>query len=728
MLINSSVEDIDLRNRMFSCPVQGKGSSFQLVDEFGSGEPYAGLAYKLVDFEGFEYKGHLDVTGSGRVVNHFAGPIALVIDEVYTGITKTYKMLQERPQYPLKITELQVRAEQTRYFNKDGSRPRNNPALLLTDTDFYQVEVRHLVEHVSHLPPLVECHYPPSEGARQLMVRHSPRGVCLLGSRHTILQVRPLRALRPMFSTDPQFCALNLYQLSLMATLSYCPFGQAPDKHPIYEASVSFKQVPTSGNWFGDALAKYQQLGRVDAGQTQAYYPLYEDVPYSRRFEIVPFDPELYPVNQPQKGPEQESPVKVHFLDDRGETVDTDTQAFATHSDEIILIAVRGTSEIGPDGLRDIDAFQVPFEEGVGAVHRGFYEAAKKANDFATKYLDKFYAGQTILICGHSLGGAIALILSEMLRRKPERYNILLYTYGAPRAGNATFVQAAESLVHHRMVNHNDPVPSVPAPWMKIKPGKPMPAVGIRFRQVPAEFAAYITSMINVGGEPYAHHGQLQHFMPVDFGGNEVSQMLWAPGCETLAQHAACSLALAQHEGLTMRGSLIEQVMEAGDHSMTGGYVPHSWATLRRWQEALANTRPRVTGREVEWVDEMLARIEAQVKERRSQLSHTTDPFIRVSQMEIGALLSEAQKIRTTRDRLQTLGLHTVQLKDVYGSCAADAQGLAESVERWQANSENTRIEQLAMAPKGLTMAELDASLGIHVAGAPYKGDILDVS
>ena len=69
-----------------------------------------------------------------------------------------------------------------------------------------------------------------------------------------------------------------------------------------------------------------------------------------------------------------------------------------------------------------------------------------------------------------------------------------------------------------------------------------------------------------------------------------------------------------------------------------------------------------------------------------------------------------------------------MQLKDVYGSCAADAQGLAESVERWQANSENTRIEQLAMAPKGLTMAELDASLGIHVAGAPYKGDILDVS
>ncbi len=728
-MVSEKDKTVDLRGRVFTCPVQGKRTTFQLVDEFGDGKLYAGLAYEVVDFEGFKYSGFLDSSGMGEVVNHFAGPIALTMLSLYKGLNDRYSGLMEREYYPLKITELQVRAEHTRYFNKDGSRTPNNPALLLTNTDFYQVEVRHLVEHVSHLPPVVECHYPPSEGARQLMVKHSPRGLCLLGSRHSILQVRPLRALRPLFSTDPQFCALNLYQLALMATLSYCPFGQAPSKHPIHQASVSFKHVPSSGNWFGDALAKYKQLGRVDAGQAQAYYPLYEDVAYSRRFEIVPFDPVLYPINQPRQGPEQESPAKVHFLDDRGDIIDTDTQAFATHSDEIILIAVRGTSELGPDGLRDIDAFQVPFEEGKGAVHRGFYEAAKKANDFATKYLDKFHAGQKLLICGHSLGGAIALILSEMLRRRLGfDYNILLYTYGAPRAGDATFVQAAESLVHHRMVNHNDPVPSVPAPWMKIKPGKPMPGVGIRFREVPAEFAVYITSVINVDGEPYAHHGQLQHFMPVDFGGNEVSQMLWAPGCETLAQHAACSIALAQHEGLPMRGSLIEQAMEVGDHFMVDAYVPHSWATLRRWQEALANTRPRVTGREVEWVDEMLARIEAQVKERRSQLSHATDPFIRVSQMEIGALLSEAQKIRTTRDRLQTLGLHTVQLKDVYGSCAADAQGLAESVERWQANSENTRIEQLAMAPKGLTMAELDASLGIHVAGAPYKGDILDVS
>lgn len=400
-------ESLGVQERMLSCPLHVKESSFQLVDEFGFGEIYAGLAFSAVDSEGFKYNGLLDSTGTGKVIKHFAGPVSIFVGEEYSGDNKGYRYLQERPYYPLKITELQVRAEHTRYINKDGRRTQDNPVQALANTDYCQIEVRHLVEHVSHLPPEVKCHYPPSQGARAVMGEHGQRGVCIAGSRHTVLQVRPLRALRPMLSTDPQFCALNLYQLALMATLSYCPFGQTPDQHPIDAPSVIFSQVPSSGNWFAEGLAKFEELWRVDAGQAQAYYPLYEDVAYSKRFEITPFDPVLYPSNNPQLGPDQESPTKIHFLDDRGDVVDTDTQAFATHTDEIILIAVRGTSEMLPDALRDIDAFQVPFEGGVGAVHRGFYEAAQKAYDFAVRYLEKFYSGQKLLICGHSLGGAI---------------------------------------------------------------------------------------------------------------------------------------------------------------------------------------------------------------------------------------------------------------------------------------------------------------------------------
>ncbi|WP_162805248.1 lipase family protein, partial [Pseudomonas chlororaphis] len=429
-----------LNNRMFTCPVQGKWTSFQLVDEFGEGQPYAGLSYKVIDTEGYTYTGKLDSTGKGKVDNHFAGPIALILDQEYTGKALPYKDLKQREHYPLPITELQVRAEQTRYFHKDGSRTQSNPAQACADF-FCQVEVRHFVQHVAHLPPEVDCHYPLRPGWAKLMREHGERGVCLLPNKHNVLEVRPLRALRPMLSTGSQFCALNLYQLAIMATLSYNPFGQEPDKAPITKKTVGFLQKPSMGNWFGDALAKFDEIWKVDPGQAKAYYPLYEDVPYSKRLEIAPFDPDLYPSNSPDLGEEQEHPAKIHFLDDRNQTDNTDTQAFITHNDELVLIAVRGTNEKIADGLRDADALQVPFVEGVGKVHRGFYEAALKVYNLTVEYLEKFHTGQKLIICGHSLGGAITLLLSEMLRRRKDfDYDIVLYTYGSPRAADATFV------------------------------------------------------------------------------------------------------------------------------------------------------------------------------------------------------------------------------------------------------------------------------------------------
>ena len=714
-----------LNSRMFACPTQGKWTRFQLVDEKGEGQPYAGLAYKVIDSEGQVYEGKLDGTGTGKVENHFAGPVALTLDQKYSGDILPYEDLQIRKHYPLPITDFQVRAEQTRYVHNDGSRTQSNPAQACADY-FCQVEVRHLVKHVAHLPPEVEAHYPPNKHWAKLMREHGKQGVCLLPNKHNVLEVRPLRALRPMLSTDSQFCALNLYQLALMATLSYNPFGQEPEKPPIREKTVSFPVQPSMGNWFGDALARFDEIWKVDPGQTGAYYPLYEDVPYSKRLEIAPFDPDLYPANSPDLGEEQETPAKIHFLDDRGQKNDTDTQAFITHNDELVLISVRGTSELLADALRDADAFQTPFgKEGLGKVHRGFYDAALKVYELSIKYLDKFHTGQKLIICGHSLGGAISLLLSEMLRRQKEyEVDIVLYTYGAPRAADSTFVKGAADLVHYRMVNHNDPVPSVPATWMNTKPRVYLPGAALTFFNAPLGIAGFVAGITNLTGEPYEHHGTLQHFMPVAFGANKKSSIMWEPGCDTITEHAACTLAIHQNNGLPERAGFIAQIFDADNHSMTGGYIPGCWAALRRWQEALKLKESLVTDEEFEHISSALTTITEQLRFKRRMLGDSLTPYSRAHELTINALNREVDKVHMTFERLKLLRQSTINETRVYGSLSTQPDLLSECLLRWDAHPENKVPEQLAMPPAPDVDDNLLASINGHAVGAPYTFDI----
>lgn len=726
------VKNINLKGRVLSCPVMGKATSFQLVDEFGSGGPYAGLAYEVVDTQGLKYRGFLDSTGTGEVLNHCAGPIALNFPETYGGEIEFYKSLIVRDHYPLKITELQVRAEQTHCISKDGARSSIKPVMDRKQFMFYQVEVRHFAEHVSHLPPEVKCNFPLNVADRRMMGKFGAHGVCLSPECHTVLEVRPLRALRPLLSQGSEFCALNLYQLALMATLSYCPFGQAPDEQPVTTPGVSFKQEPSMGNWFGDKLATFTEAWQVNPEQTQPYYPLYENVPYSKRLEIVPFDPVLYPANDPSHGPDQENPDNIHFFDDtRRGAKGTDTQAFVTHNDEVILIAVRGTSA-GADFLRDADALQVPFEEGQGQVHRGFYEAAVQAYEFATVYLDKFHSGQKVLVCGHSLGGAIALILSQMLRcRKGFDYDVLLYTYGAPRAADSTFVKAAESLVHHRTVNHNDPIPSVPATWMNTKIPVYGTGAALMFINVPVGLSVFATGVANLTGEPYQHHGTLRHFMPVEFGQGRVSHLLWTPSCDTVLQHAVSRAALGQRDGLPQRESFVRQLFSMDHHYMVNSYIPSCWAALRRYKEALDGNNSLVTLREFDFVDGVFEQITQQLRVEYRKESVLPDKKVQGRESNKALLVREVDKITATRERLKGLRFTVPSPTDVYGQFAQRPDQLAHSLQRWLAHAANTRVEQLAMAPQALVervgITSLDAPLTDHVIGACYTGDILDL-
>lgn len=686
-----------LNDKALVCPARGVGVTFQLVDEMGQGSPYAGCAYELIDIEGELHSGYLNAEGRGEVTDCFAGPVCLRFTSMFFGKEKIYTALKAREHYPLRLTELQVRSEKTRYLNRDGSRTARNSAQAYADY-FYQVEVSEFVRYKSHLPTLCTRSFPPNKAINTIMGIHGEWGVGLMPGKHTVLEVRPLRALRPMLSTDPAFCSLNLYQFALLATLSYSPFGQEPAEHPVLAPSVSYPHVPTMGNWFGEAMARSEEIWRVDPGQQQACYPLFEDVPYSERWEVVPFDPQLYPANNPELGEDQETPATLHFLDDRDDIHPTDTQAYITHNADVMIIAIRGTNEIVEDALRDLDALQVPFEQGEGKVHRGFYVAAQKAFEFVSRYIDKFHQSQQLFICGHSLGGAVALLLSEMLRRTIPTLTLQLYTYGAPRAGDTTFMQGAADLVHYRMVYDDDPVPSLPAPWMNTR--WDVVAKGVTDTAVKSGVGVgrMVSGLINWDGEDFEHHGELRHFMPVPFAKGETSAILWRPGCRTLIDKALCSRVLDQTHGLPARGRLPLQMVKFTDHKMLDSYIPACWATLRRYQQALEAGIAPVSERERAAVQGMISDVDRQLERHALRIQerarHSPDDAL-----YLHLLREDKRLLKETQQRLDTLAGVSVSEAMVYGNQAGTGQ-LAEALARWHGHAPNNRAEQMAQAPQ----------------------------
>lgn len=406
-------------------------------------------------------------------------------------------------------------------------------------------------------------------------------------------------------------------------------------------------------------------------------------------------------MNKPSQD-HQEHPRNQHFFDDPKLFSGTNTQAFITHHEDIILISVRGTQE-KPDILRDLDALQVPFIEGKGTAHNGFYKAYKAIIGFVQNYLDRFYIDQKIIICGHSLGGAICTLLAEALRRQNKgQYDVLLYTYGSPRAGDSVFVEGAKELAHHRIVNNNDPVPSVPAPWMNADWRLWVPGAVLGGTGGGLLFAA---GMFRLDGDPYMHHGTQRHFMPVVFRNGEKSSVLWDPGCESIEAAGLCKLTHEQDKqsnGKDMpdRDILIKQIFQAMDHTMVFSYIPFTWSTLRRWQETEKANQTIVTDREYRFVEQSIEALSNELQKEEAKVRRSVNFRNEGPDQShiVHRLAREIDRLQVTLGRLRKLNATKLEIVDIYGN-ATLSPDFESSLKRWMAHTENVAQVQLAMIP-----------------------------
>lgn len=122
------------------------------------------------------------------------------------------------------------------------------------------------------------------------------------------------------------------------------------------------------------------------------------------------------------------------------------------HKNNHIVVAIRGTP-------RGRDEWLSNFDVGLGTRHTGFSRAASDVHRNLHSYLYKHNLSEkTMLITGHSRGGAVANLLGQRVKKE---YSYV-YTFGAPRVSRSGLIDDHDLDNIFNIINLHDPVVHVP--------------------------------------------------------------------------------------------------------------------------------------------------------------------------------------------------------------------------------------------------------------------------
>lgn len=385
---------------------------FQLVDE--QGDPVANMPWTAESshpvsgqVEDFTHSGQSDANGLIHIDMPHGLELKLTLDS-----NQLIKEMENRVlrvgRDPIKDSIVRPKTEDNGYvwhYAVVGELCHEKPDLQLRDEE--------------ELPLF---HFPISSSFKGVKVRTNE-----LEKRH-VIEICPFRAWDLVLHHQNDYSMANAINLGLASDLAY-------------------DDIDIITKYF---MNKCQDLSTIPSrkiGQS-TINALVVDVPYSDRY-FLPIDIDSTKADDPEG----------------------DTQLYYVYNNNKIVIAWRGTASM-TDGITDAsfrpvapDSCNIKSEctslAPAGRVHTGFwagYTLIERKFEKELTELTRIIPGKELFICGHSLGGALALIHSARLKNR----NPLLYTYGMPRTFTKNAVDALSNIIHYRHVNDQDPVPSVP--------------------------------------------------------------------------------------------------------------------------------------------------------------------------------------------------------------------------------------------------------------------------
>lgn len=292
-------------------------------------------------------------------------------------------------------------------------------------------------------------HFPYGKSYRGLTIRTNE-----LKKRH-VVEICPFRAWELILHHQKDYSLANAINLGAAASLAY--------------ADDSYTDKASITSFFINQCQDLSQLPQLHKSGISSN-TLVEDVPFSERYYPPVFmDTSQETVINGGGLSEDENPSGS---EKEAKRPDGDTQVFYVYNRKKIIIAWRGTAslyDVGTDlAFRPIETKACDGEKitcsallDTGKVHQGFWNGYNRIKVRFPNEIDMMIDkinNRGLFICGHSLGGALALIHTAFLKK----YDPVLYTYGMPRTFTRDAVNKITGLIHYRHVNDNDPVPGVP--------------------------------------------------------------------------------------------------------------------------------------------------------------------------------------------------------------------------------------------------------------------------